>query len=325
MARIYEAAVLQGIVDKIAEGMIGKVNRGKVADYIPELAKVDLNQFGIAISLANGEVVTAGDTDIPFSIQSVSKVFSLTLALERRGATLWQRVGREPSGDPFNSIVQLEYEKGVPRNPFINAGAIVVADVVLEDHTPDEAIGKILDLVRQTSGDASIKIDQAVAKSETLTGNRNRALAQFMTAENNLKCPIEQVLSVYFQQCSIAMSCEQLAQAGRYLAMGGALPEGGEDIVTRERTRRILALMMTCGSYDASGDFAFRIGIPAKTGVGGGILGIVPGVASIAAWCPGLDEKGNSLLASKALEELVQRTGWSVFATDEHLMDSEAT
>ena len=304
---------LQAIADSIAARMVGESERGKVADYIPELSKVDLNRFGIAIVPTEGTAALAGDADEAFSIQSISKVFSLTLALEKAGATLWQRVGREPSGDPFNSIVQLEYDHGIPRNPFINPGAIVVADVVLDGRQPDEAIQEILQLCRRLAGDDSIAIDAEVATSEVRTGERNRALAHLMSAEGNLRSPVEEVLNVYFHQCSIAMSCRQLATAGCYLAAAGQ-PIGGEDVtVTAERARRINALMVTCGQYDASGEFAFRVGIPAKSGVGGGILGIVPGVASVAAWCPGLDEKGNSLLACKAFEELVRTTGWSVF------------
>jgi glutaminase len=303
---------LWAIADKIAARMANESDRGKVADYIPELAKVDLNRFAVAIALIEGETITAGDADVPFSIQSISKIFSLTLALERIGAALWARVGREPSGDPFNSIVQLEYERGVPRNPFINPGAIVVADVLLEGREPTEAVAEILSLCRRLSG-ATVEIDEAVAASETRTGERNRALAHFMAAEGNLRGPVEQVLEVYFHQCSIAMSCRQLAAAGRYLCAAGQAVGGEDATVTPERARRINALMMTCGLYDASGEFAFRIGIPAKSGVGGGILGVVPGVASIAAWCPGLDENGNSLLAVRAFEELVRATGWSVF------------
>ncbi len=304
---------LQAIADDIVGRMVGETERGTVADYIPELAKVDLNSFGIAIVPLDAETVVAGAADEAFSIQSISKVFALTLALEKVGATLWQRVGREPSGDPFNSIVQLEYERGKPRNPFINAGAIVVADVVLEQRKPKEAIAELLAFVQRLAGDDSITIDPDVAKSELLTGARNRALANFMAAEGNLQGQVEHVLELYFNQCAIAMSCRQLAMAGRFLASAGH-PVGGEDpTVTPERARRIDALMMTCGLYDASGEFAFRVGLPAKSGVGGGILGIVPGVASVVAWCPGLDEKGNSLLAGKAMEELVRATGWSVF------------
>lgn len=304
---------LQSIADEIAGRMAGETERGTVADYIPELAKADLNRFGIAIAPIEGAPVVAGDADVPFSIQSISKVFSLTLALERIGTTLWSRVGREPSGDPFNSIVQLEYEHGIPRNPFINPGAIVVADVILEGREPAEAIEEILGLCRRLSDDDGVAIDESVAASERRTGARNRALAHFMAAEGNLNGRVEDVLEVYFNQCSVAMSCRQLATAGRYLCAAGQAVGGEDRTVTPERARRINALMMTCGLYDASGEFAFRVGIPAKSGVGGGILGIVPGVASVAAWCPGLDKHGSSRLAMRAFEDLVRATGWSVF------------
>jgi glutaminase len=304
----------QAIAERIALRMKGETRRGKVADYIPELSGVSLDHFGIAIvPIKTGRAAVAGDADVRFSIQSVSKVFALTLALEKVGASLWKRVGREPSGNPFNSIVQLEHERGIPRNPFINPGAIVMADVILDGRDPDAAIGDILGLCRRLADDDSIVVDQDVAASETRTGSRNRALAYFMAAEKNIRGDVEAVLKTYFHQCSIAMSCRQLAIAGHYLAAAG-YPDGRTDrTVTAERARRINSLMVTCGLYDASGEFAFRIGIPAKSGVGGGILGIVPGIASVVAWCPGLDGRGNSLLAQKALEELVRATGWSVF------------
>ena len=301
------------ILDDILSRMTGEADRGRVADYIPELAKVDLNSFGIAVNPIDGDPIVAGDADVAFSIQSISKVFSLTVALERVGATLWSRVGREPSGDPFNSIVLLEQDKGIPRNPFINPGAIVVADVILDDRTPDVAIAEILELCRRLSGDEAVHIDSAVAASEILSGDRNRALAYFMAADDNINGSVTDVLEVYFNQCAIAMSCRQLAQAGRYLCAAGQANGDEDATVTPDRARRINSLMMSCGLYDASGEFGFRIGIPAKSGVGGGILGIVPGIASVAAWSPGLDEHGNSKLAIRALEELVRATGWSVF------------
>ncbi|QDY68483.1 glutaminase [Qingshengfaniella alkalisoli] len=314
MTRKITPKRLQEIADEITERIAGESERGVVADYIPELAKVDLNRFGIAIlPVETEECIVAGDADVPFSIQSISKVFALTLALEKVGATLWSRVGREPSGDPFNSIVQLEYEKGIPRNPFINPGAIVLADVLMDNQGPDKAIEQILGLCQRLANDQSMRIDGDVAASEMKTGGRNRALAHFMAAEGNLRGDVEDVLKIYFHQCSIAMSCRQLAMAGRFLASAGHLSGGEDPTVTPERARRINALMMTCGQYDASGEFAFRIGIPAKSGVGGGILGIVPGIASVVAWCPGLDAKGNSLLATRAFEELVRTIGWSVF------------
>ena len=313
MARRSHKPDLKAILDDIADRMASESERGKVADYIPELAKANLNRFGIAVVPIGGAPVVAGDADEPFSVQSIVKVFTLTLALERVGSGIWARVGREPSGDPFNSIVQLEYEHGIPRNPFINPGAIVVADIILGKREPQAAIEEFVSLCRRFACDESIGIDADVAASEIATGARNRALAHFMAAEGNLKNPVEDVLELYFNQCALAMSCRQLAMSARFLASAGRLEGDDDPIITAERARRIVALMVTCGLYDASGEFAFRVGIPAKSGVGGGILGVVPGRASIAAWCPGLDEKGNSLLAARAFEELARATGWSIF------------
>ena len=306
-------AELGAILAEIADEMAQATDRGEVATYIPELAKVDPCRFGIAVATTEGELLTAGDAEMPFSIQSVSKVFTLTLALGTVGDALWRRVGREPSGNPFNSIVQLEYELGIPRNPFINAGAIVVADTLLGVHTPKGALAEILSFVRQIAEDESIAIDPAVARSEQRTGFRNAALANFLRASGNLHHAPELTLGVYFHHCAIAMTCRQLAQAGRYLAYGGRLAPGGSRIVSAQRARRINALMLTSGHYDGSGDFAFRVGLPGKSGVGGAILAIAPMKASIAVWSPGLNQTGNSLLGSKALETLAKATGWSVF------------
>ncbi len=304
---------LQSILDDIAAELGPRLGEGKVADYIPELAGVDPRRFGMAVTTHAGETFATGEADAPFSIQSVSKVFTLTLALGRAGDALWRRVGREPSGSPFNSIVQLEAEKGVPRNPLINAGAIVVADVLLAGRAPKTAIGEIVGFLRFLADDESIVADEKVAKSETDTGFRNRALANFMRAFGNLDNPVDLVLGVYFHQCAVAMSCRQLARAGLFLADGGRDPLTGRNVVTRERARRIAALMLTCGHYDGSGDFAFRVGLPGKSGVGGGILCIAPGRGAIAVWSPALNDKGNSLIGSLALEMLARRTGWSVF------------
>jgi glutaminase len=307
---------LTALIDDIVAAMAKETERGTVASYIPELAKVDARQFGIAIATADGRLLTGGDADIGFSIQSISKVFALTLALGKVGDQLWDRVGREPSGNAFNSIVQLEQEHGIPRNPFINAGAIVVADVNLGGHQPRVAIGEMLRFVRYLAGDDTIRINEEVAASETATGYRNMALANYMRAFNNVRHPVDLVLGSYFHQCAIEMSCRQLALAGRYLMLDGRHPEGGR-VVSPSRARRINALMLTCGHYDASGDFAFRVGIPGKSGVGGGILAIVPGRAAIAVWSPGLNASGNSALGTKALEMLARRTGWSVFSPPE--------
>lgn len=306
-------AGLKEIVGEIAAEMAQATERGKAADYIPDLATVSTDRFGIAVIEADGTCHTAGDAEVPFSVQSITKVFGLTMALGAVGDALWQRVGREPSGSAFNSIVQLETEKGIPRNPFINAGAIVVSDVLLAHSEPREVIADFLRFMRALSGDESIAIDRQVAQGEERTGYRNVALASYMRAFGNIHHPIEKTLGIYFHQCALAMNCRQLALAGRFLMTGGINPETGRSVVSPQRARRILALMLTCGHYDGSGEFAFRVGLPGKSGVGGGILAIAPGIASIAVWSPGLNERGNSQLGTLALERLVQQTGWSVF------------
>lgn len=307
------ATELQRAVTEIADEMRQRPDRGEVATYIPELANVDARQFGLVVIDADGHVAAGGDADTPFSIQSISKVFTLTLALGKIGDRLWRRVGREPSGSAFNSIVQLEYEKGRPRNPFINAGAIAVTDAILSGHQPREALGEILRFMHFVADDPSIAIDEAVAASEQRTGFRNAALANYMKSFDVLENPVPYTLGVYFHHCAIAMSCRQLAMAGRFLAHLGRNPSTGFSVVQPERARRINAIMLMCGHYDGSGEFAYRVGLPGKSGVGGGILAIAPGKASIAAWSPGLDTNGNSHLGRIALEQLARRMGWSVF------------
>ncbi|MCJ2137814.1 glutaminase [Methylobacterium sp. J-026] len=301
------------VIRDISEEMAQRPDRGAVADYIPELAGIDPNQFGIAVIDGEGQVFTGGDSETPFSIQSVSKVFTLTLALGMVGDRLWRRVGREPSGNPFNSIVQLERERGVPRNPFINAGAIAVTDLILSGHEPREALGEILRFLQFLAQDPTIAIDERVAASEKRTGFRNTALANYMKSFGVIENPVDYTLGVYFHHCAIAMNCRQLATAGRFLAHNGRNPATGHSVVSAERARRINAIMLTCGHYDGSGEFAYRVGLPGKSGVGGGILAVAPGKASIAVWAPGLDTAGNSHLGRVALEQLTQRMGWSVF------------
>ena len=301
--------VLKGVLADVAD----HIGEGKVANYIPALAKIDPKKFGMAVVTVDGEAHVMGDAEEAFSIQSISKVFTLTLALGRVGEGLWKRVGREPSGTPFNSIVQLEQEQGIPRNPFINAGAIVVADTLLSGHQPRETLGEILSFMRYLTNDDSIIIDADVARSEQQTGFRNAALANYMHAFSNIHNPVEKTLGVYFHQCALSMNCLQLARAGLFLANRGLLTQGGRSVVSWERARRINALMLTCGHYDASGDFAFRVGLPGKSGVGGGILAIAPGKAAIAVWSPGLNANGNSATGTKALESFAKRSGWSIF------------
>lgn len=291
---------------EIAAEMAERSERGRVADYIPELAAVEPDQFGISACLADGTQLSAGDSTTAFSIQSISKVFGLAIALGRLGDQLWTRIRREPSGLAFNSILQLENESGIPRNPFVNAGAIVTTDAALGKRPPREYLAELLSFVRTAAADEAIHINRAVARSETETGHRNFALAHFLKSQGNLTNPPELVLGAYFHQCAIAMSVEQLARAGRFLA-------GIQHLIAPERVRRINALMLTCGHYDGSGEFAFRVGLPGKSGVGGGILAIAPGRASIAVWSPGLNAQGNSQLGTEALELLARRTGWSIF------------
>lgn len=304
---------LQIILDDIAAQMARSTAKGKVASYIPQLANVDPNQFAISVALPTGETFHAGCAQTTFSIQSVSKVFTLTLALGKLGDKLWSRVGREPSGDPFNSIVQLEHEHGKPRNPFINAGAITVADAIMQGHQPKETLAEIIQFMRFLANDDSIVIDEKVAHSELETGARNASLAYFMSSFGHFENSVESVLGTYFHHCSIAMSTAQLASAGLFLANNGVNPVSGYPVVSPERAKRINALMLMCGHYDGSGEFAFRVGLPGKSGVGGGILAIAPSRASIAVWSPGLDTIGNSKLGTEALELFAAKTGWSVF------------
>jgi glutaminase len=286
---------------------------GRLANYIPPLAQVDPMKFGIVFADGQGRIYGAGDCGEPFSIQSISKVFTLALALERVGSTLWDRVGREPSGTAFNSIVQLEHELGRPRNPLINPGAMVVTDHLIGDRSAREAIEELLAMLREEAQDDSVYIDEEVARSESETDARNRSLAWFMRSFGILQNDVERVLSAYFCHCALAMSCRQLARAALFLAFDGRDPETGRQIVTPRRARRINSVMMLCGHYDNSGEFAFRVGLPGKSGVGGGILAVAPGHGTIAVWSPGLNDAGTSQTGAFALERLVEKTGWSVF------------
>ncbi len=302
-------AQLQTVLDEITAIARETEDKGRVANYIPELARVDPDQFAIAVALPGHPTLVAGDARKPFSIQSVSKVFTLALALGKVGDGLWRRVGREPSGQAFDSVILLELEKGLPRNPFINAGAIVTTDTILEGSTPRETLGTIMRFVRAAAGDDDIHINESVAQSEIATGHRNFALAYYLLSHDNLANAPDMTLGTYFHQCAIEMTCAQLANAGLFLVGGPDAPR----MVSDDRIRRINALMMTCGHYDGSGDYAYRVGLPGKSGVGGGILTIVPDIASVAVWSPGLNGYGNSKLGTEAMQLLAEKTGWSVF------------
>lgn len=284
---------------------------GKVADYIPALKRVSKRKFGMAVCTIQGDEYLFGDAEDLFSIQSISKVLTLAMALGHVGANLWKRVGREPSGTAFNSLMQLERENGIPRNPFINAGALVVTDTLVQ-HNKD-AKADLLEWARTLSGNKKIRYDREVAKSERETGHRNRAISYFLKTHGNLKGDVEDVLDVYFHQCSIAMSCLDLARAFLPLADKGRMLGQSKSVMPPRRVKRINSLMMTSGVYDGAGDFAFRVGMPCKSGVGGGIAGVIPGVLSICVWAPELDKIGNSLVGTKALELFTTKTQLSVF------------
>lgn len=301
----------QSVLDQILKDVQPFLGTGKVADYIPALAGIDPAKFGMSIHLISGEKYFVGDSKEPFSIQSISKIFTLTMAMATEDETIWKRVGKEPSGSKFNSLIQLEYEQGIPRNPFINAGAHVITDIVFSNHhNPKKAI---LDLVKTLSYNKEIGFDETVAQSERDTGNRNLAMAYFMKSYGNIHNKVREVLDVYFHQCSIAMSCQDLSRSFLYLANNGIIPSSGEKIISKKDSDRINALMLTCGMYDSVGDFAYRVGLPSKSGVGGGIIAIIPNEMSIAVWSPGLSESGNSLAGTYALEQFVEYTGKSIF------------
>ncbi|MFE9426823.1 glutaminase [Kitasatospora sp. NPDC006697] len=282
---------------------------GRVADYIPALGAADPRAFGLALATVDGEVHGVGDWEARFSIQSISKLFTLALALAT-GEPVWHRVGREPSGTPFNSLVQLEAEHGIPRNPFINAGAVVVTDRLLS--LTGDAAGAVREFLRAESGNPALDTDLAVAASEAEHGHRNAALAHFIASYGNLENPVEAVLGHYYAHCAIAASCRDLALAGLFLARHGLRGDGSR-VLSRSDAKRVNAVLLTCGTYDAAGEFAYRVGLPGKSGVGGGILAVVPGRGTLCAWGPALDRAGNSVGAVAALDAFTTATGWSVF------------
>jgi glutaminase len=302
---------IQKILGEIQSEVRPLLNQGRVASYIPELAAVPADKFGMALRTVDGASYVVGDATERYSIQSISKIFTLTMAMQLAGGGLWQRIGREPSGNPFNSLVQLEYENGKPRNPFINAGALVVTDVILS-HL-DNATQTVRDIVRALCGKDDIDFDLSVAASEQATGHRNKAMAHFLKSFGNLDNAPERVLDAYFHHCSLVMSCLELCDATLFLANNGVAPISGDLVMTPNQVKYVNSLLLTCGTYDAVGDFAYRVGLPGKSGVGGGIVAIMPGHFSACVWSPGLDSSGNSLAGTKALELLTTKTGVSVF------------
>ena len=300
----------QKIIDGIHVTCSQASERGKVAAYIPELAKVDAQKFGIFLVDHNKKGYASGDWSERFSIQSISKVLSLTKAINIIGPAIWERINVEPSGDPFNHLSLLEAENGIPRNPLINPGAIVVADILVTHlKNPKE---DFLAFVRELVNDQSIDFDKSVAQSEKTTGYRNYATANLLKSYGNLENDVETVLDFYFHQCSIAMNCEQLTKAF-YIFMNRGKCQRDNTFLTLTQVKRINALMLTCGFYDEAGEFAFEVGLPGKSGVGGGITALLPNQFCVATWSPGLNKKGNSKLGMEALERLTTEAEQSIF------------
>jgi glutaminase len=301
----------QGLIEEIREEVHAVLPEGRVSASIPALASVSRDRFGMAVQTLDGGSFHTGDARENFSIQSISKIYTLTLALTFIGESLWQRVGREPSGTAFNSLVQLEHEQGIPRNPFINAGAMVVADIVCSNAA--DARHALLAFVRERASNPGIGFDVEVANSEALTGYRNRALANFIKSFGNLDNSVDEVLDFYFHQCAIGMNCVDLARSALFLAGRGTCPWSGGQILTPSLAKRVNATMLTCGTYDAAGDFAYRVGLPGKSGIGGGIVALIPDRLALAVWSPGLNDRGNSLAGTLALELFTTKTGISIF------------
>jgi glutaminase len=300
----------QNILEKIYKELLIREDKGEVANYIPELAKVDKTKFGIYLNRIHEDNYGVGDAYTKFSIQSISKVFTLAMAFAHQGNKLWNRVDVEPSGNPFNFLALLEQEEGIPRNPLINSGAIVVADCLLSIY--DNPKAELLKFVRQLANDDSIDFNTQVAASEMETGFRNFAIANLLKSFGNLQNPVEDVLDFYFHQCSLEMTCEQLSNAFFPFANKGVCMRDNT-CLTATQAKRINAIMLTCGFYDEAGEFAFEVGLPGKSGVGGGIVALLPDNFIITTWSPGLNQKGNSYLGMLALEKFTTATKASIF------------
>ncbi|MBM7773936.1 glutaminase [Actinokineospora baliensis] len=288
---------------------VGRITTGVVTSAIPALARVDPHRFGLAFAGVDGELEGVGDWDLAFSLQSVSKVFSLALVLAHDGEALWSRVHRQPSVHRFNSLSELDGDCGIPRNPFVNAGALVVTDRLLG--ITGNAKAAVLDLLHTESGGGPY-FDAVVAADEQAHNHRNSAIAHLIADHGNLHHPVEDVLAHYTWHCAIAATCGQLATAALFLARGGTRANGSR-LLSAADTTRLNATLLTCGTYDAAGDFAYAVGLPAKSGIGGGILAVIPGRGVLCAWGPALDAHGNSVAGALALSSFTSITGWSIF------------
>lgn len=302
---------ITSIITSIYKEVITVKNKGKVANYIPELAKVSEDNFGVHIHTVANTTFGIGDFQKKFSIQSISKILTLTLAYRLEGEELWKRVHVEPSGNPFNSLIQLESDNGIPRNPFINAGAIVVCDVLLSHLKNPKK--EFLAFCRELLNDESLHFSESVAQSEKETGFRNVALCNFIKSFGNIKNDVKDVLDFYFFTCAIEMTCEEMSKTFLYLTDDNFKTHKGNKVLTISEAKRINAIMLTCGFYDESGEFAFKVGLPGKSGVGGGIIAIHPDKYAMTVWCPKLNKKGNSYRGMLFLEKFTSATSSSIF------------
>lgn len=301
----------QSILNSIYNEVLVLDNNGNIADYIPELKRVNTEKFGIALIDNYQKIYTVGDATEKFSIQSISKVITTALIFSKIGNDLWQRVGFEPSGNAFNSLVQLEYENGIPRNPFINAGALVIADLMLEHFENPKKY--FLNFIRELAENENINYNEIVAQSEKENGYRNAALVNYIKSFNNIKNNPDAVLDFYFHQCSIEMSCEDLARVFQVFSHNGIVPRSKFKFLTTSQCKRMNALMQMCGFYDQAGEFTFKVGLPGKSGVGGGVVAIYPNHYTVAVWSPKLNKKGNSFYGLETLERLTTITEASIF------------
>jgi len=300
----------QKILDEVHSEISAMKDTGEVASYIPELANVKKSHFGIYLNCLRGKDFYVGDWNVPFSIQSISKVLTLSRAFNLVGKTIWDRVDVEPSGNPFNHLSLLELENGIPRNPLINSGAIVIADILVSElKNPKQ---DFLQYVRDLTNDQTIDFNEKVAASEKETGFKNFAAANLLKSFGNLTNDVDEVLDFYFHQCSIEMTCQQLSNAFYMFANRGKCMRDKAHL-TLNQVKRISGIMLTCGFYDEAGEFAFEVGLPGKSGVGGGIVALLPGEFTITTWSPGLNEKGNSYLGMQALELFTTKTKLSIF------------
>lgn len=300
------------------------LNEGKVADYIPELAKADPNFFGLAVVTVDGQVFTAGDWDESFTIQSVSKPFIYGMALEDYGReTVLRRVGVEPTGERFNAIIELDHRSKRPLNPMVNAGAMATSSLI-KGKTPSERFNRLLESFSRYTG-RPMNADMAVFLSERASGHRNRAIAHLLLNFEMVEPKVEEMLDLYFQQCSLEVNAKDLACMAATLANQGVNPISHERALSTQYIKDILSVMLTCGLYDFAGEWAYRVGLPAKSGVGGGMIAVSPGQAGIGIFSPLLDERGTPVRAVRVCEALSERFGLHIFASPGEIDPAQET